>query len=89
MNTKEATRTAASWERQVTEQRGDVLQVGSRVCVISYGPFHGLRGTIRTVDTILADLQEPFCFYQIALEGAYIKEPVWFEYDEVEVLTPA
>ena len=35
------------------------------------------------MDTII-DLAEPFCFYQIELEGAFTKEPVWFEYDEVE-----
>jgi len=40
------------------------------------------------VDTISADLEEPFCFYQIVLEGAYIQEPIWFEYDEVEIIAP-
>ena len=62
---------------------------GSRIRVNSYGPFRGLRGTIRTVDTISADFDEPFCFYQIVLEGAYIQEPIWFEYDEVELVAPA
>lgn len=61
-----------------------VLPVGSRVHVTSYGPFRGLRGTIRTVDTIASDLVEPFCFYLVALEGAHIQEPIWFEHDEVE-----
>ena len=64
------------------------MQVGSRVRVASYGPFRGMRGTIRTVDTITADLEEPFCFYLVALDGAYIKEPIWFEYDEVEEVDP-
>jgi hypothetical protein len=61
-----------------------VLEVGSRVRVTSYGPFRGLRGTIRTVDTIAADLKEPFCFYFVTLDGAHILEPVWFEHNEVE-----
>ncbi len=26
----------------------------------------------------------PHCFYLIDLEGAFIKEPVWFENEEVE-----
>ncbi len=65
-----------------------VFQVGSRVRVTSYSPFRGLKGTIRTVDTIAVDLEEPFCFYQIALEGAYIQEPIWFAYDEVELVAP-
>ena len=66
-----------------------VFPVGTRVHVINYSPFRGLRGTIRTVNMISDDLEEPFCFYQIALEGAYIKEPIWFEYDEVELITPS
>jgi hypothetical protein len=34
------------------------------------------------------DLDEPFCFYLIALEGAHLKEPMWFEYHEVELVGP-
>ena len=65
---------------------GNVLPIGSRVWVTSSGPFRGLRGTIRTVDLILPheEGEEPFCFYQITLEGAHIKEPIWFACDEVE-----
>lgn len=55
----------------------------------SYSPFRGLRGTIRKVDTIpQPDVDEPFCYYRIELEGAQIKEPIWFEYDEVELVSP-
>ena len=88
MNTQEAiTWDADSLEKQATEQRGDMLQVGSLVRVTGYGPFRGLRGTIRTINTISADLQEPFCFYLVTLVGAHIKEPIWIEYDEVEGVT--
>jgi len=66
----------------------NLFPVGSRVQVTSYGPFRGLRGTIRAVDPIAVDLEEPFCFYHIALEGAYIQEPIWFAYDEVELVAP-
>jgi hypothetical protein len=90
MNTQEATiQDTDSRGQQATEQRGDRLQVGSLVCVTSYGPFRGLRGIIRTVDTISADLQDPFCFYLVTLVGAHIKEPIWFEYHEVEGVTSA
>ena len=65
----------------------DVFPVGSRIRVVSYGSFGGLNGTIRTVDTI-AHLEEPFCFYLVAVEGASMTEPIWFEYDEVELVTP-
>ncbi len=64
--------------------QNNVFLVGSRVQVMSYGPFRGLKGTILLVDNITIDLEEPFCFYLIALEGARIREPVWFKYDEVE-----
>jgi hypothetical protein len=63
------------------------LPAGSRVRVISYSPFRGLKGTIRKVDTIpgLKD-GEAFCFYLVELEGTHIKEPMWFVCDEVELV---
>ena len=64
-----------------------VFPEGSRVYVVSYSPFRGLKGTIRTVHQI-APLDELFCFYQIELEGAQVKNPVWFTYEEVELLAP-
>jgi hypothetical protein len=62
-----------------------IFEVGNHVQIMSYGPFRGLRGTVRTVDTIVLGREDekPFCFYRIALEGAYIQEPIWFEFDEV------
>jgi hypothetical protein len=60
-----------------------MFQTGQRVCVTSYGPFRGLKGTIRIVDTIASEA-ESFCFYLIDLQGAQTKEPIWFEYEEVE-----
>lgn len=63
------------------------LPAGSRVRVISYGPFRGLKGTIRKVDTIPGlDAGEAHCFYLVELEGTYIKEPIWFACDEVELV---
>jgi hypothetical protein len=64
-----------------------VLPSGSRVCVVSYGPFRGLKGTIRKVDTIAGlEAGVAFCFYLVELEGTHNKEPIWFEYDEVELV---
>jgi len=62
-----------------------IFEVGNHVQIMSYGPFRGLRGTVRTVDTIVLGREDDktFCFYRIALEGAYIQEPIWFEFDEV------
>jgi hypothetical protein len=64
----------------------NVFPLGSRVQVISYGPFRRLKGTIRAVDTMFADLEAPCSFYLIALDGLHLPEPIWFEYDEVELI---
>jgi hypothetical protein len=63
-----------------------LFPIGSRVRVTSYSPFRGLSGTIRIVDAIPAESEEPFCFYLVALEGSCVKEPVWFTCDEVELI---
>jgi hypothetical protein len=62
------------------------LRVGDRVRVLCYGPFRGLEGTIRKVDMIPVT-DDTRCFYQVALEGSSLREPVWFEDDEVEIPT--
>lgn len=66
-----------------------VLQVGSRVLITSYSPFRGLRGVIQRVDELppTSNLPEPLCFYLVRLEGAYIKNPVWFLHEEIEPIT--
>ncbi len=47
----------------------EVFLKGSRVRVTNYSPFRGLRGTIISIHMIAVDLDEPFCFYLVALEG--------------------
>ena len=37
---------------------------------------------------ITDDLDELFCFYLIVLEGGDMKEPLWFENHEVELVAP-
>ena len=69
------------------DNMSNIIQVGEQVRVISYCPFRGLKGVVRKVDT-LPSADEPFCFYFVALQGAFIKSPIWFEYDEVERLSP-
>jgi hypothetical protein len=73
-------------EKEFKAMGSSVFPAGSRVPVVSYGPFRGLRGTIRTVDIIADDSEEPYCFYHIALDGSQIKQAIWFEYDEVELV---
>ena len=69
------------------EEQTIIYTPGSLVQVTSYSPFRGFNGTIQTVDTISDDGEEPFCFYLVDLEGTQVKEPMWFEYDEVELIT--
>jgi hypothetical protein len=66
----------------------EVFPIGSRVRVTNYSPFRGLRGTVLIIHMIAAALEEPFCFYLVALEGTQMKEPIWFEYHEVELVAP-
>ncbi len=63
-----------------------VSPVKSRIRVTNYSPFRGLEGTVQIVDRVADDLEEPLCFYLIALEGASIPQPVWFESQEVELI---
>ncbi len=70
-----------------TTMNVQVFPAGRRVRVISYGPFRGLKGTIRKVDTIPGlEAGEAFCFYLVELEGTHTREPVWFACDEVELV---
>lgn len=62
------------------------LPFGSQVRVISHGPFRGLHGTILQIDTIVDDLEDPFCYYLIELEKTTCAEAIWFEYHEVEFI---
>ena len=67
-----------------------VFETGSRVYVTGYGPFRGLRGTIRQTHIIdLPKGEEPFCFYYVELEAVKIKEAVWFQSHEVDLLSPS
>ena len=65
----------------------NVYPPGSLVQVTGYSPFRGLKGTVQVVDTIVDDLEEPFGFYLVALEGTWLKQSIWFEYDEVGLVT--
>jgi hypothetical protein len=66
-------------------ENGNLL-VGNRVYVTSYGPFQGLRGTIQEVVSTSDDVEDPFCFFLIALEGVTIPTTIWFACPEVELI---
>jgi hypothetical protein len=65
----------------------NVFPVGSLIRIANYSPFHGRKGIIRNVDCIFDDGEELFCFYLVTMEGTQLKEPMWFEYDEIELIT--
>lgn len=60
----------------------DVLEIGSLVYVTSYGPYWGLKGTIRNVD-VISHVDAPLYFYLINFQEGQMKEPVWFIHDDV------
>jgi hypothetical protein len=66
----------------------EVFPIGSRVQVTNYSPWRRLKGTILTIHMIATTLDEPFCFYLVALDGVQLHEPIWFEYTEVELISP-
>ena len=66
----------------------NVLPRGTLVYISSYGPLRGLRGTIQGVDIFEDELKGTFCFYLVALQGEASAEPMWFESEEVGVVTP-
>lgn len=64
----------------------EMLKIGDAIYVTSYGVFQGLRGTIHRVHSIAstAEDEQPFLFYQVILENAHVKEPIWFQGEEVD-----
>ncbi len=42
------------------EKQNFIYPPGSLVQVTNYGPFRGMNGTIRSVDTMSDDREEPF-----------------------------
>ena len=63
----------------------EVYPIGSRVRVVSDSPFKGLKGTILAIHMIATPCEPIFCFYLVALDGTHLREPLWFEYQEVTV----
>jgi hypothetical protein len=67
----------------------EVYPIGSRIRVANDSPFRGLKGTILAIHMIAAPGEPTFCFYLVALVGAHLREPLWFEYQEVELVGPS
>ena len=64
----------------------EVYPIGSRVRVAHESPFRGRKGTILAIHMIATPGEPTFCFYLVALDGAYLRTPLWFEYQEVALV---
>ena len=67
----------------------EVYPIGSRVRVAHDSPFRGLKGTILAIHMIATPGEPIFCFYLVALDGTHLREPLWFEYQEVTLVAPS
>ena len=66
----------------------EVYPIGSRVRVVSDSPFKGLKGIILAIHMIATPRKPIFCFYLVALDETHLREPLWFEYQEVTLVGP-
>jgi hypothetical protein len=67
----------------------DVFPTGSRVQVVNDSPLRGLKGTILAIHLIATPGEPTFCFYLVALDATQLREPLWFEYQEVALVGPS
>jgi hypothetical protein len=67
----------------------EVYPIGSRVRVVNDSPFRGLKGTILAIHMISTPGEPIFCFYLVALDGAHLQVPLWFDYQEVALVGPS
>ena len=68
---------------------GSAFPIGSRVRVVNDSPFRELKGTILAIHMIAAPGEPTFCFYLVALDKARLREPLWFEFQEVALVGPS
>ena len=62
---------------------GDIFPIGSRVYVANNSPFRGRKGTTLGIHMIATPVEPTFCFYLVALDGAYLLDIQWFEFQEI------
>ena len=65
---------------------GDIFPIGSRIRVANDSPFRGRKGTILAIHMIATPGEPTFCFYLVALDGARLGVPLWFEYYQVKLV---
>ncbi len=65
---------------------GEIFPLGNRVRVAHDSPLKGLKGTIIAINMIATPSEPTVCFYKVSLDGTQPREPLWFDYREVEKL---
>jgi len=63
-----------------------ILKTGDKVCVVNDSPFKGLKGVICEVDLVDHTEENNFLFYQVSLEYTSMREPIWFQEEEIDAL---
>ena len=61
----------------------DIFPIGSRVCVANESPYRGRKGTILAIHMIATPGKPTSCSYLVALDGAYPRESMRFDSQEV------
>ena len=64
----------------------DVFPIGSRARVAHNSLFRERKGIILAIHMIAAPGEPTLCFYLVALDGTYLRIPLWFEYYEIELV---
>ena len=64
----------------------DLFPIGSWVCVVNESPLKGRKGTILAIRMTATPGEPTSCFYLVALDGANLREPLWFDSQEVALV---
>ena len=64
----------------------DLFPIGSRVCVVNESPLKGRKGTILAIRMTAAPGEPTSCYYLVALDGAYLLDIQWFEFQEIALV---
>ena len=64
----------------------DLFPIGSRVCVVHENPLRGRKGTIIAIHMIATPGEPTFCYYLVALDGAYLLDIQSLEFQEITLV---
>jgi hypothetical protein len=64
----------------------EVYLIGSRVRVANESPLKGRKGTILAIRMTATPGEPTSCYYLVALDGAYLLDIQWFEFQEIALV---